>query len=77
MNISQTEFQFMVESITTDLIVMLIKHRGYTTEQAVDAVYGSYIYKSLLNPLTALYYKSSGHIYGYLEEELDGQLHLL
>lgn len=70
MQITKSEYQYMVEGITTDLIMMLIMRKGYTTEQAVKAVYASHVYKSLQNPATTLYYQSPGYIYNYLCDEL-------
>lgn len=70
MQITQSEFQYMVEGITTDLIVMLIERKGYDAEQAVKTVYSSHVYRSLLNPATNLYFQSPGYIYNYLDREL-------
>lgn len=70
MQITRPEFQYMVEGVTTDLIVMLIERKGYSTEQAVKAVYASHVYKALLNPKTNLYYQSSGYLYSYLNQEM-------
>lgn len=70
MQVTQTEFQFMVEGIVIDLVVMLIERKGYTTEQAVKTVYSSHVYKALLNPQTSLYYQSSGYVCSYLLQEL-------
>ena len=73
MNVSQSEFQYMVEGMTADLIVLLIQREGYTTEQAVSAVYGSRVYEALRNPRTTLYYQSPGYVYSHLVEELKQQ----
>ncbi|MBQ7056775.1 MAG: hypothetical protein IJM84_02355 [Bacteroidaceae bacterium] len=70
MNISQQEFQFMVEAITSDLIQLLIDRDGYTLPQAVSAVYDSHIYQSLLRPQSNLFFQSAGHVYAYLSDEL-------
>ena len=50
---------------------MLIERKGFTTEQAVSAVYGSRVYDALQDPRTTLYYQSLGYVYLYLEEELE------
>lgn len=41
MNVSEQEFKFMVEGITSDLIQLLIDREQYTLPHAVDTVYGS------------------------------------
>lgn len=71
MNISEQEFKFMTESITSDLIQLLIDREQYTLPQAVDAVYNSNTYSALLRPTTNLYSQSSGYVYNYLYKELN------
>ena len=71
MNISEQEFRFMTESITSDLIQMLMDRKHYTLSQAIDAVYNSDIYGALLRPTSNLYTQSSGYIYLYLEKEMN------
>ncbi len=70
MNISEREFQFMVEGVTSDLIQMLLDRKGTTLPVAVDTVYGSAVYAALLRPTSGLYSQSSGYVYSLLEEEL-------
>ena len=71
MNISEQEFKFMTESITSDLIQLLMDREHYTLPQAIDAVYNSDIYSALLRPTTNLYTQSSGYVYNYLYRELN------
>ena len=73
MNVSKQEFQYMVEGITSDLIQLLIDRKQYTLPQAVDAVYGSKIYKSLQRPETGLYFQSVGYVYSLLEDEFNAK----
>lgn len=70
MNISEQEFQFMTESVTSDLIQLLMDREHYSLPQAVDAVYNSNIYSALLRPTSGLYAQSSGYVYNYLIKEL-------
>lgn len=70
MKISEQEFTFMVEDITSDLIQLLMDRNHYTLPQAVEAVYGSTIYSALLRPTSDLYAQSSGYVYSLLESEL-------
>lgn len=70
MNVSEQEFKFMVEGITSDLIQLLIDRRQYSLPNAFDAVYGSDIYGALLRPSSNLYTQSSGYVYSLLEGEL-------
>ena len=70
MNVSEQEFKFMVEGITSDLIQMLMDREHYSLPEAVEAVYNSDIYNALQRPSSALYTQSSGYVYQYLDKEL-------
>lgn len=70
MNVSEQEFRFMIESITSDLIQLLMDRDHQTLPLAVEAVYGSNIYSALLRPTSGLYAQSSGYVYSLLEDEL-------
>ena len=70
MNISEQEFRFMTEGITSDLIQLLMDREHYTLPVAVNIVYNSNIYSALLRPSSGLYAQSSGYVYSYLVKEL-------
>ena len=70
MNISEQEFRFMTESITSDLIQMLMDREHYTLSLVIDTVYNSQTYAALLRPTSNLYTQSSGYTYHYLAKEL-------
>lgn len=71
MNVSEQEFRFMTECITSDLIQMLMDRKQYGLPKAVDAVYNSSIYSALMRPASGLYAQSSGYVYNYLTKELE------
>ena len=73
MNVSEQEFRFTVEGITSDLIQLMIDRRQYTLPKAVEAVYGSNIYAALLRPSSRLYSQSPGYIYCLFESELENR----
>lgn len=73
MNVSEQEFKFMVEGITSDLIQLLIDRENYTLSRAVDTVYGSNIYNALLRPTSGLYSQSSGSVFSLLDDELSNK----
>jgi hypothetical protein len=70
MNVTRAEFQNMKEEIVKDLISRLIDERGFSMEQAFDAVYTSRLFEKLNDPKTGLFFQSSGYVYSYLAEEL-------
>ena len=71
MKVSEQEFRFMVEGITSDLIQLLMDREHYSLPKAVEVVYGSDIYQALLRPASNLYAQSSGYVYEYLLKELN------
>lgn len=74
MNVSEQEFKFMVEGITSDLIQLLIDRKNYTLPRAVETVYDSNIYNALLRPTSGLYSQSSGYVFSLLDDELNNIL---
>ena len=70
MKVSEQEFRFMVEGVTSDLIQLLMDREQYSLPHAVETVYGSSIYQALLRPSSGLYAQSSGYVYEYLQKEL-------
>lgn len=73
MNISEQEFKFMVEGITSDLIQLLMDRDQYTLPRAVEAVYSSNIYNALLRPQSNMYFQSSGYVFSLLNDELNNR----
>ena len=67
----------MVEGITSDLIQLLMDCEQYTLPRAVEAVYGSATYQTLLRPASGLYAPSSGYVYQYLVREIDAKAETL
>ena len=70
MNVTEQEFKFMTEAITSDLIQMIMDKKHYALSRAVEVVYSSNIYSALLRPASGLYSQSSGYVYSLLDKEL-------
>ena len=65
-----TDFDYMVESVTADLVVLLMERLGMDLQTALDTVYTSDTFAKLSNTATELYYQSPYYIYSYLETEI-------
>lgn len=65
-----TDFDHMVESVTADLVVLLMERLGMDLQTALDTVYTSDTFVKLSDPATELYYQSPYYIYSYLETEI-------
>ena len=65
-----TDFDYIVESVTADLVVLLMERLGMDLQTALDTVYTSDTFVKLYDPTTELYYQSPYYIYSYLETEI-------
>jgi hypothetical protein len=67
---SESDFKYMTESISTDLIVMLMEDFDMSMKSAFDSMYNSETYTKLTDATTGLYFQSSGYVYSYLRREI-------
>lgn len=67
---SESDFKYMTESISTDLIVMLMEDFDMSMKSAFDSLYNSVTYAKLTDASTGLYFQSSGYVYSYLKREI-------
>ena len=56
MTITEGQFQYMIEGMTSDLIRLVMENEHLSMPVAFDKVYNSQTYESLLNPKSQLYY---------------------
>ena len=70
MTLTENQFQYMVEGMTTDLIRLVMENENLSMPEAFDKVYNSRTYQNLLNPLSQLYYQSPGYVYACLCSEV-------
>lgn len=73
MKVSEQEFKYMTECITSDMIQLLMDRKQYSLPQAVEIVYSSNIYSALLRPISSLYFQSSGYVFSLLEAEMNNK----
>ncbi len=64
---------FMIECITTELVVLVMEQFHVDMKAAMEMVYSSNTYNKLTDPLTGLYYQSPLYVYDVLQEELSGK----
>lgn len=74
MNVTKQEFEFMVQSVTTDLLTILTEEKHFSISRAFDILYQSNIYAKLLDEKTGLYYQSPRYIFSYLEDEKQDEI---
>ena len=66
MTITEGQFQYMVEGMTSDLIRLVMENEQLSMTEAFEKVYNSRTYESLLNPKSQLYYQSPEYVYACL-----------
>ena len=65
-----TKESFMIEEISKDIVLLLIKEYDMNIDEAMRTLYTSDTYDRLSNLHTGLYTQSTAYIYEYLEKEL-------
>ena len=70
MNVTQKDFEFMVDILTRDLISLLMERQNMDMKAAFDAFYNSDTYAALNRPESGLYFQSPKYVYSILETEM-------
>lgn len=70
MNVSPAEFRYLKETLSKDLIAMLMERKGMSMDEAFRCYYESDTFQMISNPETGLFFQSPGYVYSYLEEEI-------
>ncbi len=63
--------QFMIESLATELTLMLMENRLLSMEEALDTLYNSHTFRLIEDENTGLYYQGPVFVMEYLNEELN------
>lgn len=65
-----SDFQYMVECTTRDVISLLMERNNMQMTEALDTVYNSRTYGNLLNENSGLYIQSPEYVYEELIREV-------
>lgn len=60
---------FMIESLTRDVIALLMEEKGLSMREAMDVFYSSHTFEALSRPETGLYFQSPAYILDELKHE--------
>lgn len=66
----EKNFQFLLESISTDIIGWLIRDNGFSLSEALSNWYNSETFEKVSDPNTGMYIESSPYNYEFLKREL-------
>lgn len=64
------ETKFLIDSLTKNLVLRVIKEFKLSIKESLDAVYNSQLYEKILDLETGLYFQSAGYNYQLLRKEL-------
>lgn len=65
-----SDFQYMVECTTRDVIGLLMERNNMQMKEALDKVYNSRTYENLQNEKSGLYIQSPEYVYEELMHEV-------
>jgi len=60
----------LMEYITQDIVVLLMKDRGLDVDEAINLFYSSIVFEKLHDEETGLYLEGSLYVYDLLQNEL-------
>ena len=64
------ETKFLIDSLTKNLVLRVIKEFKLSIKESLDAVYNSQLYDKILDLETGLYFQSAGYNDQLLRKEL-------
>ncbi|MBO7434257.1 MAG: hypothetical protein J6U13_10955 [Salinivirgaceae bacterium] len=70
MNVSESQFRYLKETLSKDLIAMLMERRNMSMEEAFKCYYESDTFKKISDSGTGLFFQSPGYVYSFLEDEV-------
>lgn len=65
-----TDFEYQVEMLARDLVLLLMERHKMRMPEALDALYNSDTYQRLQDSHSGLYFQSVGYVYDFLDKEL-------
>lgn len=69
MNVSPTDFEYMKESLVSDMLTILVEERGMSLNDAFARLYNSDTFSKMSTPSTGLYFQSPRYVLSYLDTE--------
>ncbi|MBP3689174.1 MAG: hypothetical protein J6I54_04240 [Bacteroidaceae bacterium] len=66
MKVSQADFDYLRENMTSRMIQILVEEQGYDLETALDRIYTSPLYEKLSDANTGLFFQSPRYVLSYL-----------
>ena len=71
MNVTESQFRYLKETLSKDLIAMLMERKNMTMEDAFRFYYESDTFRKISDSETGLFFQSPGYVFSYLEDEMN------
>ena len=69
MNVTESQFRYLKETLSKDLIAMLMERKKMSMDEAFRYYYASDTFKKISDSNTGLFFQSPGYVFSYLEDE--------
>ena len=69
MNVTESQFRYLKETLSKDLIAMLMERKNMSMDEAFRYYYASDTFKKISDSNTGLFFQSPGYVFSYLEDE--------
>ena len=66
-----SDIQFQIECLTSELVQMLMEEYGWDMRRAMDELYASETYGKINDPECGLYYQGAVYVFQFLKNELE------
>lgn len=70
MNVTENDFQYMLECQERDIATILVEQCEMSIRQALSVLYGSKTYQLLKNKRSGLFFQSPYYVYSFLQDEM-------
>lgn len=65
------DIQFQIESLSLQLVEMLMKKYGWDMRKALDELYGSETFRKVCDPECGLFHESAVYVFSFLQNEIE------
>ena len=69
MNVTESQFRYLKETLSKDLIAMLMERKKMSMDEAFRYYYASDTFKKISDSNTGLFFQSPGYVFSSLEDE--------
>lgn len=65
------DIQFQIESLSSQLVEMLMEKYSWDMRKALDELYGSETFRKVCDPACGLFHESAVYVFSFLQNEIE------